>query len=169
MSFPPSFLHSPRALLPSALGVLFAPSRQRSVGCKQLCRKTLRGREALYNERQPPARASGPHVSTYGVCLHFPAGPKDPTLTDGTSHAAVWSCCALEHDPTFHISPPAGWVVQAPVCGALPTADAWLLGRRQSSHVCGNRAGKMRRQGGLSKWVHWELRAKRASRGLKAT
>ena len=113
----------------------------------------------------------GPLVRTQGICLHFPAGPKDPPPTDGTPHVAVWFCLALERDPTFHDSPLTSWVVQATFWGALPTADAWLPGSQQSFHMCGNCAGKVRRRdwaqqvGALG--IH--TRGRRYSRGLKAT
>ena len=113
----------------------------------------------------------GPLVRIYGVCVHFSDSPKDPAPTDGTSHVAVWSCCALEHDPTFHISPPASWVVQSPFCAALPTADAWLLGSRGSFNMCGNFAGKTRRQGQAQQVgaLGINIRGRRFSRGLHAS
>lgn len=80
-------------------------------------------------------------------------------------------CGPVSLYPTFHISLLTTWVVQAPVRGALPTADAWLPGSCRSFHMCGNCAGKVRRQdwaqqvGALG--IH--RRARRSSRGFQDT
>lgn len=110
----------------------------------------------------------GPLVRTRGVCLHFPHGPKSPPPTVGTPHAAVWSSLALSHIPhqsSDYLGGPGS------SRGALPTADAWLPGSCQSFHMCGNCAGKVRRQdwaqqvGALG--IH--QRARRSSRGFQDT
>ena len=96
----------------------------------------------------------GPLVRTRRVCLHFPHGPKDPLPRMGHT---MQQCGPASLSPTFHISLLTTWVVQAPVRGALPTADAWLPGSRQSFHMCGNVLERWGDRAGLSKWVHWEF------------